>query len=80
MATRRERYKAKRKSRAIKFMKFNLIISLFILMFISIYKVNDYIIELNVIENPDVFSIDVESRSISIFGVKYYLNLDLRPD
>jgi len=80
MSTRIEKNKVKKKNNFIKFIKFNIIIYLVILMVFSLGIVNEYIINLNIMENPNIFSIDIKNRSVSIMGEEYSIDMYLRPD
>lgn len=58
------------------FLKFNLILSMLVVMGIYLYYVNNTIIELNCLDNTQLLNIDIENRTIYLFGNPYEINLD----
>lgn len=77
MGTRLERNKLLRKQRRISVLKRLCIISLIILFILGIDIVNQNIIELDCLDNPNIIKFNMESREFDLFGVTYVIDFNL---
>lgn len=77
METRLERNKRLSKLVRIKRMKKICFLLVFILLILSIQIVNQSIIELDCLENPNIIRIDIETKEIDFFGKSYIIDLDI---
>ena len=77
MGARLEKYKERKKSKFINLLKFNSIFLLFCLMILFLFTVNETIIALNCMENPNLLSFDLQNNVLNVMGKSYYLNLSL---
>lgn len=75
MGTRMEKYRERRKIRFINFLKLNVIFTLLILMILFLFEINETIIALNCMENPNLLSIDLQNNMIYLLGKSYFVNL-----
>lgn len=75
MGTRMEKYRVRRKNRFFNFLKLNVVFTLLIFMVLFLYEVNETIIALNCMENPNLLSIDVNNNIINVLGKSYFINL-----
>jgi len=76
METRLERNKRLNKSLRIKRMKKFCIFVLFLILILSIEIVNQNIVELNCLENPNIIRFDINTKEIDFFGKRYIIDLN----
>ncbi len=48
-----------------------------ILMIIGLYIVNEDVRRKELLENPNLFKVDISERSISVLGQKYYMDFNI---
>ncbi len=77
METRLERNKRLNKSIRIKRMKKLCILLVFSLLILSIEIVNQNIIELDCLENPNIIRVDIKTKEIDFFGKSYIIDLNV---
>ena len=70
-----EKYRERRKIRFINFLKLNVVITLLILMVLFLFEINETIVALNCMENPNLLSIDLQNNMIHLLGKSYFVNL-----
>jgi hypothetical protein len=75
MGKRMEKYRERRKIRFINFLKLNVVITLLILMVLFLFEINETIVALNCMENPNLLSIDLQNNMIHLLGKSYFVNL-----
>ncbi|NLV89293.1 MAG: hypothetical protein GX021_08035 [Tissierellia bacterium] len=80
METRLERNLRIRKEKRIKRAKRLCILLLFIFLYLGLQIVNQNIVELNCLDNPTIFRLDLKTRQIDIFGDTYIIDLDIIKD
>ena len=73
MESRLERYKDKRKLAILKFIRLIIIMILAAIFTFLIIRVNETIIELNVLENTDLLILDINNKTLTLFGKTYYI-------
>ncbi len=71
METRLEKNKRRRKERWIRRFKSFLILIIIVLLIIGIEMVNETIVELDCIDNPNIVRFNLNSNKIDIFGESY---------
>lgn len=76
METRLERYRQKRKNMYFNLFKFIILISMIGILSILVINVNKTIIELDCLENTQLFSFNIEAKSLSFLGETYYININ----
>lgn len=77
METRLERNRRKRREKRIKRAKRFCIFILLILLILGLDRVNQNIIELNCLDNPNILRVDLKTRQIDFFGDSYIIDLDI---
>ncbi|NLJ78470.1 MAG: hypothetical protein GX329_03835 [Tissierellia bacterium] len=75
MKTRMEKRKRDRRQRGIKFLKLLVILALIIISGYGIMVVNETIAELEELETPNVFKMDLGDGTVVLFGKSYYIDL-----
>ena len=75
MESRLDRYRHRRKQRFIRIMKFTIFIILVAILSFLIMTVNKTIIELNVLDNTELFELDFANKSFSFLGRTYIINI-----
>lgn len=73
-----EKYRERRKFRFINFLKFNMIMMMIYLMVLFLFRVNDTIIALNCMENPELFSLDFNNYRVNALGKSYSMESLMR--
>lgn len=74
MESRLEKYKKRRKQGFIKLLKGFVLLWLGTLLMISLFKVNQTIVDLNVLENTKILELDLRDRALTILGETYVFN------
>jgi len=74
MESRLDRLRNRRKLAIIRFLKSIILIILIVILSFLLIRVNETITELNVLENTDLFIIDVDKRALTLFGKTYIIN------
>ncbi|MSU02913.1 hypothetical protein [Tissierella pigra] len=74
METRLERNKRYKKQRRIERVKRIYILILLIFLVLGIEIVNQNIVELNCLENPNIFRFSVETKTLDFFGKSYTID------
>lgn len=74
MESRVVRSKNRKKDNLIKIFKLIVIIMMTLIFVLLVYKVNDTIIDLNVLDNTSIFEVDLEGASLTLLGKTYNLN------
>lgn len=77
METRLEKNKRLNKLIRIKRLKRICIFLVFILLILGIEIVNQKIIELDCLDNPNIIRIDIKTKEIDFFGKSYIIDLDI---
>lgn len=73
METRLDRYRKERRQNFFKFIKLIVILLLITSFSFLVFKVNETIIKLNVLENTELFTIDIPNRVLSFLGKNYII-------
>lgn len=73
METRLDRYRKERRQNFFKFIKLIVILLLITSFSFLVFKVNETIIKLNVLENTELFTIDIPNRVLSLLGKNYII-------
>lgn len=76
MESRLERYRQRRKLIYIGILKLIILVCLSIVLSILIIKVNKTIIELNVLDNTNLFTLDFTNKAFSFLGKQYIININ----
>lgn len=76
METRLGKYKSRKKNMYFNFIKLIIILSMIIVMWNFLFYVNDTIIQLNCLDNTQLLNIDIENRTLYLFGNSYQINFD----
>ncbi len=74
MESRHERYKKRRKEDFIKLLKGFILLWLGTLLIFSLFKVNQTIVDLNVLDNSKMLELDLRDRALTILGETYVFN------
>ncbi|NLY86386.1 MAG: hypothetical protein GX077_08560 [Tissierellia bacterium] len=77
METRLERNRRIRREKRIKRAKRLCILLLLIFLILGLEIVNQNIVELNCLDNPNIFRFDLKKRQLDIFGESYIIDLDI---
>ncbi|NLK44237.1 MAG: hypothetical protein GX300_07585 [Tissierellia bacterium] len=77
METRLERNLRIRKEKRIKRAKRFCIFLLLIFLYFGLETVNQNIVELDCLDNPNIFRFDLKTRQVDIFGNSYIIDLDI---
>jgi hypothetical protein len=68
-----DRYKNRRKLTVVRFIKSIIFLLLIIAFSFLLNRVNETIVELNVLENTDLLIIDIDNKALTLFGKTYYI-------
>lgn len=75
--TRIEKNRRRKIQQFINLLKLQIIIFIFILMAYSIFLVNETIVELNCLDNPNLFVLDRINNQMIFMGKTYNINLEV---
>ena len=75
MESRLERYRNRRRQNYIKLFKLIILLCLGILLVLFMFRVNQTIIELKVLDNTELLSFDISKKSFSLLGKTYIINI-----
>ncbi len=75
METRLEKNKRLRKEKRIKRVKKFYILILFLLLILGLEIVNQNIVELDCLDNPNIFRVDINTNTLDFFGKSYVIPL-----
>ena len=76
METRLEKYRQRRKNMYFNIFKLIVLISMLGILSILVINVNNTIIELDCLDNTQLFSFNIEAKSLSFLGETYYININ----
>ncbi len=71
MESRLEKYKKRRKENFIKLLKSLVLLSLSSLLIFSLFRVNETIVDLNLLDNARILDLDLKDREFTILGETY---------
>lgn len=77
MESRLERYKKRRKEGYLKLLKGFVLLWLGSLLVFSLFKVNQSIVDLNVLENAKILDLDLRDKALTILGETYVFNKNI---
>lgn len=77
LESRLEKNKRVKKQKRLTFLKILIILFTFFLLYYGIRLVNDGIIYLGYIENPTIFELNINERTLDLFGEKYFIDLKI---
>lgn len=77
METRLERNKRLKKQKRIKMVKGAYILILFLILILGIEIVNQNIIELDCLDNPNIFRFDIDTKKLDFFGKSYIIDFSI---
>lgn len=77
METRLERNRRLKKQRRIKRVKRAYILILFLILILGLEIVNQNIIELDCLDNPNIFRFDIDTKKLDFFGKSYIIDLSI---
>ncbi len=75
MESRLDRYKKRKRDRFIKFLKSFVLSLLGSLLIFSLFKVNETIVDLNVLDNSKLLELDLRDHAFTILGETYVFNI-----
>ncbi|WP_406242273.1 hypothetical protein ACF3M2_17620 [Tissierella carlieri] len=75
METRLERNKRLKKQRRINRVKKFYILILFLLLILGLEIVNQNIVELDCLDNPNILRFDINTKKLDLFGKSYIIDL-----
>lgn len=75
--TRMEKTKRLRKESRKKFYKLVILGFLLIILFAGIKVVNNNIVHLEYLENPNILNVDLKQRKIDVFGKSYFIDFQI---
>lgn len=76
MESRLDRYKQRRRLIYLGIIKLFILVCLGVILFLLIIKVNKTIIELNVLDNTELFTLDITNKAFSFLGKQYIININ----
>jgi len=76
MESRLERYKQRRRLIYLGITKLFILVCLAVILSLLIIKVNKTIIELNVLDNTELFTLDITNKAFSFLGKHYIININ----
>ena len=76
METRLDRYRQKRKKMYFNIIKFIILVSMIGVLSMLLINVNNTIIELDVLDNTQLFSFDIIAKSLTFLGKTYNFNIN----
>lgn len=71
MESRLDRYKQRRKQNLLRIVKLIVIACMCMVFTFLVMRVNYTIIELNILDNTDIFGLDISNKSITLMGDTY---------